>query len=55
MYRITWLARTGTGFKLYTLTTPCAFTAITTLFALKLKRQVLVPRLWTRNNALVPA
>lgn len=54
MYRITWLSRSSTGLKLHTLTTPCAFTAVTTRIALGIAKNAIAPRLWTRNNALIP-
>lgn len=53
MYRITWLSRTPNGVKLHTLTTPCAFTAVSIAITLKVSRAI-APRLWTRNAALIP-
>ena len=55
MYRITWLIRDPSGLTLQTLTTPSAVVACTVLTALRLRRSVIMPRLWTRNNGLVHA
>lgn len=54
MYRITWLSRGPKGLKLHTVTTPCAFTAVTIRIALSASRNAIAPRLWTRNSALIP-
>lgn len=54
MYRITWLTRTPQGLVLHTLTTPSAAVACTVVFALRIARNAIAPRLWTRNTALIP-
>jgi hypothetical protein len=55
MYRITWLMRQPDGLTLYTMTTPSAVVACTVYTALRLRRSVIAPRLWTRNNGLIRA
>ena len=55
MYRITWLERNSNGLTLHSLTTPSAVVACTVYTALRLRRSVIAPRLWTRNNGLIRA
>lgn len=55
MYRITWLTAEPTGLTLHTLTTPSAAVAVMVLTALRLRRSIILPRLWTRNGGLVAA
>lgn len=55
MYRITWLMRQPSGLILQTMTTPSIVVACTVHTALRLRRSVIAPRLWTRNNGLVTA